>query len=304
MKKEPIISIKSVADLHRFIHFEHPRHPLITVIDYSAVKSLDSMPAGTILNELYLISVKETKPGEIRYGRSKFDFQEGCMIFMRPNQVFSVELTAAASSYSGTGVYFHPDLLAGTPLSRKINDYSFFGYHAHEALHLSDAEKKLVTGIFANIQYELQGSIDKHSKEILVQNLALLLEYSNRFYERQHVTREQSNKHLLSKFKALLQGYFEQGMQAESGLLPVQYFADKLHLSANYLSDVLRRETGKSIKEHVHLFLLERAKNELLSTNKSVSEIAFELGFEYPQYFSKLFKQKEGLSPSDFRQLN
>lgn len=304
MKTDHFHSIGSIADLHQFIRFEPPRHPLITVVDYAAVQGADMVPTGKILNELYLISLKETSPGEIRYGRSRFDFQEGCMIFMGPRQVFSVTAADSLPSLSGTGVYFHPDLLLGTPLAKKIHEYSFFGYQTQEALHLSDSEKKLVVGIYHNIQTELNGAIDQHSKAIFIQNLELLLHYCQRFCERQHISREVSNKDLVARFTALLHAFFQAQQPMNHGLVQVSYFAEQLHLSPNYLSDLLKRETGKSVKEHIHLYLLDRAKHELLATDKTVSEIAFELGFEYPQYFSKLFKQKEGLSPSDFRQLN
>lgn len=304
MNNDRFLLIQSVADLHRLINFESPRHPLITLIDYSKVKITNASSSNKIVNELYLISLKEIAPKEVQYGRNKFDFQEGCMIFMRPNQVFSISQADLQSELSGMGLYFHPDLILGTTLSKSIYNYTFFNYEINEALHLSEIEKTTVKNIFTNIETEFKRNIDKHSKALFVSNLELLLNYCNRFYDRQHVTREIPNNDVVSKFQELLKEFFGKNLQTEYGLVQVGFFADKLNLSANYLSDLLRRNTGKSVKEHINMYLIELAKTELLSTKKTISEIAFNLGFEYPQYFSKLFKQKEGVSPSEYRNVN
>lgn len=304
MKKDNFIKIKSIADLHRFIGFENPRHPLISLVDYSKVKPIDVFSKCNIVNELYLISIKEVGPKDVRYGRSHYDFQEGCLIFMAPNQVFSISDADLNTNFSGIGLYFHPDILLGSSLSKTISNYSFFEYRTNEALHLSDSEKETVKLIFSNIEAEIGDRIDKHTQEVLVHNIELLLKYSNRFYERQHISRKTLNNDTVSKFESLLKEYFNKNLQTDHGLVQVKYFAEKMNLSSNYLSDILRRETGKGVQEHINLYLIEKAKTELLTTNKSVTEIAFDLGFEYPQYFSRLFKQKEGLTPSEFRNLN
>lgn len=304
MKNTNFIQIKSITDLHRFIGFESPRHPLISLIDYSKVKPIQALSEYSIVNELYLVSIKNIGPKDVRYGRSNYDFQEGCLIFMAPNQVFSISETDLNTSFSGIGLYFHPDLLLGTSLSKTISNYSFFEYHTNEALHLSDSEKQTMKLVFSNIEAEISDRIDKHTQEVLVHNIELLLKYSNRFYERQHISRKTLNIDTVSKFEILLKEYFTKNKQLDNGLVEVKYFADKMNLSSKYLSDILKRETGKGVQEHINLHLIEIAKTELLTTNKSVAEIAFQLGFEYPQYFSRLFKQKEGLTPTEFRNLN
>lgn len=304
MKEKKFIKISSIADLHRLIGFESPRHPLISVIDYSKVKPMQALPKYSIVNELYLVSIKDIGPKDVRYGRSHYDFQEGCLVFMAPNQVFAISDADLNTSFSGIGLYFHPDLLLGSSLSRTISNYSFFEYRTNEALHLSDAEKQTVRLVFSNIEAEIGDRIDKHTQEVLVQNIELLLKYSNRFYERQHISRKTLHSDIVSKFESLLKEYFNKAYQIDSGLVEVKYFAEKMNLSPKYLSDILKRDTGKGVQEHINLHLIEKAKAELLTTNKSVAEIAFNLGFEYPQYFSKLFKQKEGLTPSQFRNFN
>ena len=304
MKNTNFIRIKSIADLHRFIGFESPRHPLISLIDYSKVKLIQALSEYSIVNELYLVSIKNIGPKDVRYGRSNYDFQEGCLIFMAPNQVFSISETDLNATFSGIGLYFHSDLLLGTSLSKTISNYSFFEYHTNEALHLSDTEKQIVSLVFSNIDAEISDRIDKHTQEVLVHNIELLLKYSNRFYERQHISRKTLNVDTVSKFEFLLKEYFTKNKQLDNGLVEVKYFAEKMNLSSKYLSDILKRETGKGVQEHINLHLIEIAKTELLTTNKSIAEIAFELGFEYPQYFSRLFKQKEGLTPTEFRNLN
>ncbi|MBX2957848.1 MAG: AraC family transcriptional regulator [Cyclobacteriaceae bacterium] len=304
MKNTNFIQIKSITDLHRFIGFESPRHPLISLIDYSKVKPIQALSEYSIVNELYLVSIKNIGPKDVRYGRSNYDFQEGCLIFMAPNQVFSISETDLNTSFSGIGLYFHPDLLLGTSLSKTISNYSFFEYHTNEALHLSDTEKQTMKLVLSNIEAEISDRIDKHTQEVLVHNIELLLKYSNRFYERQHISRKTLNIDTVSKFEILLKEYFTKNKQLDNGLVEVKYFADKMNLSSKYLSDILKRETGKGVQEHINLHLIEIAKTELLTTNKSVAEIAFQLGFEYPQYFSRLFKQKEGLTPTEFRNLN
>lgn len=304
MKNSNFIRIKSITDLHRFIGFESPRHPLISLIDYSKVKPVQALSDYSIVNELYLVSIKIIGPKDVRYGRSRYDFQEGCLIFMAPNQVYSISETDLNTNFSGIGLYFHPDLLLGTSLSKTISSYSFFEYRTNEALHLSDAEKQTVSLVFSNIESEISDRIDKHTQEVLVHNIELLLKYSNRFYERQHISRNTLNVDTVTKFEGLLKEYFTRNTQPDKGLVEVKYFAEKMNLSSKYLSDVLKRETGKGVQEHINLHLIEKAKAELLTTNKSVAEIAFDLGFEYPQYFSRLFKQKEGLTPTEFRNLN
>jgi len=248
MKKSNFIRIKSITDLHRLIGFESPRHPLVSIIDYSRVKTDQALSQYSIVNELYTVSIKNVGPKDIRYGRSNYDFQEGCLIFMAPNQVFSISETDSHTNFSGVGLYFHPDLLLGTALSKTIYNYSFFEYNANEALHLSDNEKKIISLVLSNIEAEISDRIDKHTQEVLVHNIELLLKYSNRFYERQHIRRKSINIDIVSRFESLVKEYFMKNTLFDNGLVEVKYFSDKMNISSKYLSDILKSDIGKGVQ--------------------------------------------------------
>ncbi len=254
-----------------------------------------------VLN-FYGISLKKNVSGKLKYGQNYYDFDEGVLALTAPKQILSV---AGEGDYkvSGYWLVFHVDFILHYPLGRVIKDYGFFSYAVNEALHLAEKEEKMLEGIFKNIEQEYQTSIDQFSQDVMISHLELLLNYCNRFYNRQFLTRKKVGNDLLSKMEELLDEYFENDTPLKSGLPTVQYFAGKLNVSSNYLSDMLRALTGQSTQEHIHNKLIEKAKESLTVTNLSVSEIAYQLGFEYPQSFSKLFKSKTNLTPIAYREL-
>lgn len=282
---------------------EDPRHPLIGVLDFSKIdfRDYDEMKVSM---GFYSIMLKNLCPGAMRYGRNYYDFQEGSLFFMAPNQVIGIEDPDETRDVYGWALVFHPELLRGTSLAARMKDYSFFSYSVYEALHLSEKEKGKLNEIVEDIQNELEQNIDKHSRTLIVSTLELLLNYCNRYYDRQFFTRTASNKDTISNFEAKLSEYFQSAELQGLGLPSVKYFAELLHLSPNYLSDLLRKETGKNGTEHIQYHVIELAKDKLLSSSSSVSEIAYELGFDYPQYFSKMFKKVSGKTPAEYRNLN
>ena len=276
-------------------------HPLISVFDNASAKPL---PNHCRMNlGLYAIFLKGRNCGPIKYGRNTYDYEEGTLVFIGPGQVIEVE---NEEDYQPTGlcIVFHPDFIKGSELGKHIDDYSFFSYDLSEALHLSEKERQTITGLFNKIEDEISQSIDKHSKKIITKNLELLLNYCVRFYDRQFITREDLNQGILSKFESLLNDYFKSEKTQELGLPYVGYFAEQLNLSANYFGDLIKKETGKSAQEHIHLKIMDVAKDRIFDTDKSVSEIAFELGFKYPQHFSRVFKKSTGFTPNEYRSLN
>lgn len=300
---KPIINIKSISDINKFVHHE-TKHPLVTVIDFS--KMDEFMEEGTrITCDFYSIMFKNYCANNMRYGRQSYDFQEGSLICIAPKQVVTMDTEIEKKEdMMGWGLFFHPDLLRGTSLGAKMKEYTFFSYETSEALHLSEKEKEILYDCVQKIETELQENIDSHSQTLIVSNIELLLNYCLRYYGRQFITRKNSNSNTVSQVEKLLKEYFQSNELKEVGLPTVKYLADNLHLSANYLSDLLKKETGMNAQDHIHYYLIEEAKNILLNTDNSISEIAHSLGFEYPQYFSKLFKQKTGQSPLEYRKLN
>lgn len=278
------------------------RHPLITLIDFSTVHYPNEYPDGHSFG-YYTVFLKEQKCGHMKYGRNYYDYQEGTLVFLAPDQVVRIE-NRLPHQPKGWALMFHADLLRGTGLGRSIKEYTFFSYDVFEALHLSQEERKTVLERFAHIEAELHHSIDPHSNRLIVSNIELFLNYCTRFYERQFITRKHTHSDLLSRFEALLNAYFESDLPQKQGLPSVKYCAEQLHLSANYLGDLLKKETGKSAQEHIQLRLIEAAKEKIFEQEKSVSQIAYELGFEYPQYFSRLFKKRTGMSPQAYRSAN
>lgn len=299
-----IKNIKSISQVHRLLGFSPPKHPLITLLDYSKMNIPSEMYNQHYSFEFYSISLKDFDCG-LQYGRNHYDFEEGVLMFTAPNQVMLSERNhnEAETAIDGWVLYFHPDLIRATNLGKIIHQYNFFSYDVNEALHLSEKEKQILTNCVESIEYEYSQNIDNHSQTILVNNIELLLNYCVRFFERQFNTRTSRNKDIVTQFESILTDYFNADL-AEKGLPTVQYCAEQVHLSPNYLSDLLKKETGKTAQEHIHLMIIDTAKNRLLNSNDSIKEIAYNLGFEYPHYFSRIFKSKTGYSPNSYRNLN
>jgi AraC-like DNA-binding protein len=297
-----LIHLKSIADLSRLLN-ENDFHPLVAVVDFS--KTTDHIEEETrITTDFYSVMFKNYCKSSITYGRKAIDFNEGSLICMAPNQVIMIETEIEPrENPMGWGLFFHPDLIRNTSLNAKMKDYSFFSYERAEALHLSEKEKQLLFECIVKIKTELKENIDDYSQTIIVSTIELLLNYCNRFYGRQFITRKATNRDVLAKVEAFLKQHFSI-KTLPNGLPTVKLLADAVHLSPGYLGDLLKKETGLNAQEHIHLYVIEEAKNILLNSNQSVSEIAFQLGFEYPQYFSRLFKQKTGTSPVEYRNLN
>ncbi len=300
----PIIELHHISDIAKLIPQWKPFHPLVAVIDFSKVD--EHIPEGIRLSsEFYSIMFKNYCANTMRYGRQTYDFQDGNLICIAPKQVITMDNEIEKKDdMVGWGLFFHPDLIRGTTLGAKMDDYTFFSYEVSEALHLSDKEKQNLHDCILKIETELQENIDDHSQKLIVSNIELLLNYCSRYYGRQFITRKNSNKDCVIKIEKWLKDYFKSTNIKEKGLPTVKHLADQVHLSPNYLSDLLKKETGMNAQDHIHYHLIEQAKNTLLNTNHSVSEIAYSLGFEYPQYFSKLFKQKTGSTPIEYRNLN
>ncbi|WP_188768098.1 helix-turn-helix domain-containing protein [Emticicia aquatilis] len=276
-------------------------HPLINIVD---LNKSEPLPRPKFTINFYAIIIKDSKCGDLRYGNQYYDYDEGTLVFFSPNQIITSEPLGELHQPFGIALVFHPDFIAGTSLGKQIHEYTFFGYQSNEALHLSEKERSVVNQCFENISTEISQNIDRHSKKLIIANLELLLKYCNRFYDRQFITRENVNQGIIERFETLLNEYiFSEKLKTE-GLPSVAYFADELHLSANYFGDLIKKETGKSALDFIHLRLLEVAKEKILDTTKSISEVAFDLGFKYPQHFTRLFKQKVGISPNEYRGLN
>lgn len=280
-------------------------HPLVSVIDFSKAKPRSWGEKSVRVNYgLYCIFLKDVKCGDLKYGRNYYDYQEGTLVFVAPGQVMEIETDGQVYQPKGYALVFHADLLHGTSLARSIKEYNFFSYDAREALHLSERERQIVLECFAKIETELQQNIDKHSKKLIASFIELFLNYCERFYDRQFITRDKVNKGILENFEELLNGYFTTEKPQLLGLPSVAYFADELHLTANYFGDLVKKASGKSAKEYIQDKIIEVAKNKTFDLNKSVNEIAYELGFKYPQHFTRLFKQQVGFTPNEYRRVN
>ncbi len=302
MKKEtnrPII-INSISEQHRLYSLPKPEHPLVSLINFSDIAHNSGNVTGSFAMNFYSIAIKKDFKGKLKYGQNYYDFDEGVMSFIAPGQVLSKE-TSPDEPFSGWLLSIHPDFLRNYPLGKKIKEFGFFSYATNEALHLSDKEEKMVETIMKNIEQEYRSSIDNFSQDVMISHIELLLNYSNRFYNRQFITRKNANNDLLIKLEEILDDYFIGDKVPEFGLPTVKYVADNLNVSPNYLSDMLRSLTGQSTQQHIHNKLIEKAKETLTTTSFSVGEIAYKLGFETPQSFSKLFKNKTNVSPLEFR---
>lgn len=302
MKKEEksLHQFESLSDAHRVFGLPQPRHPLISLINGAHTQiELFKIPQRHVLG-FYKISYKPKLSGKLKYGQGYYDFDEGGLLFASPGQVIggNDDEGAVCSEYT---LLIHPDFFLGYPLTKKIRQYGFFSYAANETLHLSEEEKAIIMSIFRNIETELNNRIDDFSQDVMISQIELLLNYANRFYKRQFITRKGVNNELLQKLEELLNHYFDQEMPSSQGTPTVGYLAEKLHLSPSYLSDMLRSLTGQNAQQHIHAKVIEKAKEKLSTTNLSVSEVAYALGFEHSQSFSKLFKTKTKLSPQAFR---
>ncbi|HET6994257.1 MAG TPA: helix-turn-helix transcriptional regulator [Chitinophagaceae bacterium] len=291
---------ETVSDYNSFNNNE-TLHPLVSVVDLS--KASPRQGSRMYLG-IYTIFLKDVKCGDLVYGRDVYDYQEGTLVFLAPGQVAGVNSNGATYQPKGYALVFHPDLIHGTSLGRHIQDYTFFGYQSNEALHLSERERKIVLDCFSKIEYELQHAIDKHSKRLIVANIELFLNYCIRFYDRQFITRDNVHKGILERFEHLLNEYFQSGKPQTNGLLSVAHCASELNLSASYFGDLIKKETGKTAQEHIQSKVIDVAKERIFDPSKSVSQIAYELGFKYPQHFTRLFKQRVGQSPNEYRLLN
>ena len=276
-------------------------HPLVSVIDFS--KCPKARHARRMYG-FYCVFLKDVKCGDMRYGRHYYDYQEGTLVFIAPGQVVGIEDNGEVFQPKGWALLFHPDLIRGTSLGRSMDEYTVFSYEANEALHLSEQERLVVLECLQNITGELNHAIDKHSRRLIVSNIELLLNYSIRFYERQFITRSEVNKDALSRFERLLNDYFKGDTPQRDGVPSVRWCAEQLHLSANYFGDLIKKETGKSAQEYIQLKVIDIAKEQIFDATKSISEIAYELGFRYPQHFTRLFKKCVGMSPNEYRTTN
>ncbi len=294
---------KTLSDYFDYIQLPRPEHPMLSVLFANGKNFLpcprESSPP--ITNDCYSISLKKMVKGDLNYGRTKYDFDNGVLIFIAPRQVLEWD-SSVVFEQKGFSINFHEDFLMGTELAQQIKKYGFFSYAVNEALHLSPKEERQMESIVENIEIEYNNNQDKFSKDIIISQLSTLLKYANRSYERQFLNRKELSNSLLEQFNKKLDTYFESGQLQEKGIPSIDHIAQKMSISQRYLSDTLKKETGKTTTEHLQLYLIDQSKNILLNPNKSISEVAYELGFEYPQYFSRLFKKKEGISPSEFRE--
>lgn len=297
---ERFIELDSI-DAYNKLYGLETRHPLVAVVDLSKASK---WPSHFRLHYgLYALYLKETRCGDIRYGRQAYDYQEGTITSFAPGQVVDVHLEEGMRPMAH-GLLFHPDLIRGTALGQEIKQYTFFSYESNEALHLSEEERGIVLDCLGKVSAELRHGIDRHSRRLITSNIHLLLDYCMRFYERQFITRSEVNNDIIVRFERLLDEYFESETPASDGLPTVKYFADKVCLSPNYFGDMVRKQTGKSPSEYIQNKIVEQTKEALLSSGKTLSEIAYELGFQYPQHLSRMFKRLTGYTPNAYRQVN
>ncbi len=298
--------IDSIAQAHEAAGLPKPKHPLVSVVKTREFEPVIDFRGIKMISNLYQITLKQIGCGKLLYGKNSYDYEDGTLIFTSPGQVtvFEGEIPLANETNEGWTLAFHPDLIRKSNLADKIHNYSFFNYDVTEALHLSTEERNTIEELLDKIIKEYSQNLDRHSQKLIIANIELLLDYCLRFYDRQFYTRTNLNSDIVSKFERILKSYYQQDRVINFGLPNVNYCAKALNLSPNYLSDLLKKETGKTAKEHIHLYVVDKAKTILLNSSSSVSEIAYTLGFEYPQHFSNLFKSKTGISPRDYRNMN
>jgi AraC-like DNA-binding protein len=276
-------------------------HPLVSVVDLSKA---DPRSGSKMYFGFYTIFLKDVKCGDLTYGKNLYDYQEGTLVFLAPGQVAGLNSNNEIYQPKGYALVFHADLIHGTPLGKTIQHYSFFSYAANEALHISERERKLVLDSFSKIQYELEHAIDKHSRKLIASNIELFLNYAQRFYDRQFITRENVNHGILERFENVLNAYFETDKAQTSGLPSVAYCAGELNLSSNYFGDLVKKETGKTAQEYIQSKIIDVAKEKIFDLSKSISQVSAELGFKYPEHFTRLFKQRVGITPNQYRNSN
>ncbi|NWJ51138.1 MAG: helix-turn-helix transcriptional regulator [Bacteroidetes bacterium] len=302
MKNIQPYRIKTISEFHQLRGLPKPEHPLISVINVESVKRISEEQPTNFVYDFYFIALKRNCNAKFKYGQQQYDFDEGAMLFIAPNQVFGIEYGKDEGlERMGWMLLIHPDFLWNTSLAKSIKQYEYFGYSVNEALLLSEKEEITITGIIQSIQQEYNSIIDKFSQDIIIAQLEVLLSYAERFYQRQFITRKIANHQILIRLENMLEEYFNSDDLMNKGLPSVQHIAGLLNVSPNYLSDLLKVLTGQSTQQHIHDKLIEKAKEKLSTTDLSVSEIAYDLGFEHPQSFSKLFKNKSGISPLEFR---
>lgn len=298
---ENIARLTSVTQFNEY-RGQETLHPLVSVLDQS--KSLPIKPYRC-LSEIYIIFLKDIGCGDLQYGRNKYDYQEETLLFIAPGQLFGNDAPEDVQLQpNGWALVFHPDFIQGTTLGKRMSEYGFFSYAVNEALHISKREREIVLESFRKIKEELERGIDKHSKRLIISNIELFLNYCVRFYDRQFITREVINKDVLTRFEALLQNYFNSEQLQQYGLPTVTFCAEQLNLTSNYFGDLIKKETGKSALEYIQAKGIDLAKEKIYDHSKSISEIAFEMGYKYPQHFTRFFKQQVGMSPHEFRHAN
>lgn len=295
--EKKILNIDSVDAYNKLLGLE-TLHPLVSVIDMSKAKRIKHMRHAF---GLYVIFLKEVKCGDLRYGRHYYDYQEGTLVCVAPGQVVGVEDNGEQFQPKGRALVFHPDLIRGTSLGQRIKEYTFFSYESNEALHLSERERAMVIECLDKIRHELEHAIDRHSKRLIAINIELLLDYCLRFYERQFITRSEVNRDVLTRFERLLDDYFVGDRAQREGLPSVKYCAGELCLSPNYFGDMVKKETGKTAQEYIQLKLIDAAKERVLDPDRTISQVAYEMGFQYPQHFTRLFKKVVGCTPNEYR---
>ena len=303
-----ILNIASISQFHELLGLDSPEHPLISFITDEETKNLaeldDALFDIRFSSDLYTVMYKDKISGSMGYGRNSYDYQEGTLVFGSPGQVFTSPKKEDIAGKEGWTLLFHPDLLLRSDLADKMDTYTYFSYEVNEALHLSSKEEALIFQVIDQVKLEYSQNLDKHSQNLIISNLALFLNYCMRFYDRQFITRENFNSDFVIQFESELKSYFKSDQLREYGLPTAAYFGASLHMSPNYLTDLLKKETGKGIKEHIDGYVVQQAKTILLNSSRSVSEVAYALGFEYPQSFTRLFKKKTGVSPAEYRNLN
>jgi len=297
--RQPYV-FNSISELHQALGLPKPLHPLISLVDYSNIRADTTELEKGMLFNFYKISYKKNFSGKVKYGQNYYDFDEGGLSFISPNQVITA--IEGEADYGGYTLLIHPDFIRNYPLGKSIKNYGFFSYSVTEALYLSEKEKQVIIGLFQNIGLELDSAIDQISQDVLISQVELLLNYSKRFYSRQFITRKTASNELLVRFEDILANYFNVDKPLLNGLPTVDQLAADLNVSSHYLSDMLRTLTGRNTRQHMHDKLIDKAKELLTTSNMSVSEVAYQLGFEHPQSFNRLFKSKTKISPIDFRQ--
>lgn len=297
---DKILQINTVSQ-HDAFYKQENLHPMVSILDFSG--TTPKIYASRMNFGFYAIYLKDVKCGDLKYGRDLYDYQDRTLVFVAPGQVINVEINDDYKP-QGFALLFHPDLIRGTTLGNKMKDYTFFDYDVKEALHLSEKERRIVMDCFTKIKYELEQTIDKHSKALIVANIELFLDYCLRFYDRQFITRNEVNSGFIEQFEKLLNDYFQSDKIQNIGLPAVNYFAEQMNLSPNYFGDLIKKETGKTAQQYLHLKLIDVAKSKILDANKSFSEIAYELGFKYPQHFTRTFKKITGQTPKEYRIFN